>query len=132
MVKISQILSSENITLFVKYALISIFGYGFIFLGLYFLVDFLSFNETTAFMIVYGITYIYLYIIQLKYLFKTEHNWQRLVRFYVAILFFYILANIIYYIGLQLNINYLIASAISIVILMPLRLIVSKLVIFKN
>lgn len=132
MIKISQILSKGNKILLFKYILISICGYGFIFLGLYVLVDFLNLNETTAFMIVYAITYIYLYVVQLKYLFKTQHSWKKLVRFYAAILVFYILANIIYNLGLKLNINYLIASIISVVVLMPLRLIVSKLIVFKN
>lgn len=132
MIKIKQIFSPENKELFVKYVLISIVGYGLIFFGLFVLVELLNINKSVSFLIVYAFTYIYLYAIQLKYLFKTKHNISKLTRFYVSVFIFYLFANIIFNIGLKLNINYLVSNALTIIILMPLRLIVSKLFVFKN
>jgi putative flippase GtrA len=132
MLKIKKILNPENKKLFIKYVLISLIGYSFIFLGLFIFVDILNWNKTISFMIVYAITYVYLYVIQLKYLFKKKHDIYKLIKFYFSIFCFYILANILFNLGLKLNINYLISTTFTIILLMPFRLIVSKLFVFKN
>ncbi len=129
---LKKIFSSENKKLFSRYLLISVLGYSLIFLGIFILIDFLKMNKPIAFSIVYGISYIFLYVVQLKYLFKTSHHPKKLIRFISFILFFYFMANIIYNIGLRLNINYLLSTALTIVILMPFRLIASKWFVFKN
>lgn len=89
-------------------------------------------NKTLAFTLVYGVNYIFLYVVQLRYLFNTEHHIYKLVRFVSFILIFYLLANIIYNIGLKLNINYLLSTALTIIILMPFRFIASKKIVFKS
>lgn len=132
MFKISKILNPENKKLFIKYVLISLISYGFVFSGLILLVDVFNVNKTKAFIIVYAVNYIFLYVVQLRYLFNIEHHIRKLTRFVGFILFFYLLANIIYNIGLKLNINYLLSSALTIVILMPFRLIASKKFVFKS
>jgi len=129
---IKKIFSKENKIFFVKYLLISILGYLFIFLSLFILIDFLKMNKTISFLIVYAINYLFLYVVQLKYLFNTSHHKYKLIRFITFILFFYICANLIYNLGLMLHVNYLISTALTIVILMPFRLITSKLIVFKD
>lgn len=132
MTKFRNILNSENKTLFFKYVFISIISYGFVFTSLIILVDVFNTNKTLAFIMVYFINYLFLYAIQLKYLFKTYHQSKKLIRFVCFILFFYLLSNIIYNIGLILNINYLLSTGLTIVILMPFRLVVSKNFVYKN
>lgn len=132
MLKIKKILNLENKKLFIRYILISLFSYSVVFLGLFLLVDILNWSETISFLIVYGFTYVYLYLVQLKFLFKTKHNISKLLRFYFSVLCFYLIANLLFNLGLKLNIHYLVSSIFSIVILMPFRLIVSKLFVFKN
>lgn len=132
MIKIGNILNLENKKLFIRYILISLISYSIVFIGLYILVDVLNAGKTISFMLVYGFTYIYLYVVQLKFLFKTKHNTFKLIRFYLSVLFFYIVANILFNTALKLNVHYLLSSIISIVILMPFRLIVSKLFVFKD
>lgn len=132
MFKTNRILSQKNKKLFIKYALISIFSYGFVFSGLIILVDFFNVNKTIAFTAVYAVNYLFLYFVQLRYLFNTNHHKDKLIRFIAFILFFYICANLIYNLGLMLNINYLASTALTIIILMPFRLITSKLIVFKD
>jgi len=116
----------------VKYVLISLMGYGFVFVGLFILVDLLRMNEKISFMIIYAISYFFLYTLQLKFLFKKDHDFNKLIKFFFTILFFYICANLIYNLGLQLNLNYLLATGFTIVVLMPLRFMVSKLFVYKD
>ncbi len=132
MFKINRILNKENRLLAIRYILISLLSYGFVFSGLILLVFFLKVSETKAFIIVYGINYIFLYVVQLRYLFRTNHNTYKLIRFIGFVLFFYLCANLMYNLGLYLNLNYLISTAFTIIILMPFRIIISKLFVFKN
>jgi len=132
MLKIKKILNPENKKLFIKYVLISIFSYGFVFSGLIILVDFFNTSKTIAFVVIYAINYLFLYFIQLKYLFNTKHHKYKLFRFIAFILIFYICANLIYNLGLLLHVNYLISTALTIVILMPFRIVTSKLIVFKD
>jgi len=129
---IKQIFSKENKEQILKYIYISIFGYGFVFSGLYVLIDVFNIDKSVAFMVVYGISYLFLYTLQLKYLFKTEHNIYKLLRFCGSLVFFYLCANLFYNIGLWFQINYLWATVLSIIILMPLRFLVAKLFVFKS
>jgi putative flippase GtrA len=126
-----KIIIKETLKQLIKYIKISILGYGFVFGGLYLLVDFFDINKSISFMIVYGISYILLYSIQLKYLFKTTHNKYKLIRFCISIVLFYILANLLFNIGVYFKINYLLSTALTVLILMPLRFLVSKYVVFK-
>ena len=132
MFKIKSIISQENKYIFIKYVLISLLSYGFVFSSLIILVDYFNINKTIAFTMVYLVNYIFLYAVQLKYLFKTYHHSKKLIRYISFILVFYFLANIIYNIGLRLGINYLLSTALTIVILMPFRIITSKRFVFKN
>jgi putative flippase GtrA len=93
---------------------------------------FFNINKSIAFIVIYAVNYFFLYIIQLKYLFKTKHRKNKLIRFISSILFFYFLANIFYNIGLKLELNYLLATSITIVILFPFRLVTSKFIVFKD
>ena len=114
-----------------KYVLISLVGYLYVFFSLYALVDVFKINKSISFMVVYGILYILLYSVQLKYLFNTTHDKYKLIRFCVSIIMFYILANLLYNVGIYLKINYLFSTVLTVAILMPLRFLVSKFVVFK-
>lgn len=115
----------------IRYVVISILSYAYIFVSLFLMVNFLKINETISFMTVYGIAYLLLYSVQLKYLFKKEHNKHKLIRFCLTLLFFYGLANLIYNICIYNNVNYLISTILTIVLLFPLRFIVYKYFVYK-
>lgn len=126
-----SILNLENRKLLVRYILISLFGYGFVFGMLFLLVNFLKVDKSLSFMITYGIWYLFLYLIQLRLLFKVEHAPGKFLRFCLSLLFFYICANIFYNIGIYFKVNYLLSTLITVVILIPFRFLVLKLLVFK-
>ncbi len=83
-------------------------------------------------MIIYGLSYLLLYFLQLKFLFKTSHTKNKLIRFCISIFAFYVLANLLFNIGVYLELNYLISTLVTIVLLFPIRFLVSKFVVFKS
>lgn len=129
---IKYIVKTENKKLILRYILISLLGYGFVFSMLYMLVDIILIDKSISFMIAYGVWYGLLYIIQLKFLFQVKHNMNKFIRFCISLLFFYVCANIFYNIGIYLKIHYLIATTITVIILIPFRFFTLKLVVYKD
>lgn len=129
--KIKEIVS-KNKKLFQRYVLISFFSYAFVFGSLYMLVEIFKLDKSISFMIAYGINYVLLYAVQLRYLFDTEHDTAKFIRFCGSVLFFYGCANLFFNIGLFLELHYLIATIGTIAILMPFRFLVSKVFVFKK
>ncbi|GAA4883757.1 hypothetical protein GCM10023311_02500 [Flaviramulus aquimarinus] len=129
---IKELLSQISKKLVSKYILISLLSYIYVFISLYVLVDIFSFNKKISFIVVYAIAYILLYGVQLKFLFSKRHDNYKLIKYCCSILFFYICANMLYNLGLYLEINYIVSTAITIVILMPLRLIMYTFFVYKD
>lgn len=121
-----------NKKLISRYVLISILSYIFVFAGLYLLVDVYEINKTLAFIIVYGIAYIVLYGVQLKFLYSKSHDNSKLIKYFFSILFFYVCANFLYNFGLFFNLNYIISTALTIMILMPLRLLIYTFFVYGD
>lgn len=121
----------ENKFLITKYITISLGSYLLVFSLLYLFIDVFLVDKSIAFLIAYGLNYLFLYYFQLHFLFGKNHNSKRLIRFVIYILIFYLLANVIFSIGLMLDFNYFLATAITIMILFPIRFIVSKIYVFK-
>lgn len=115
----------------IKYIFISLFGYSFVFISLYILVDNLKTNKSIAFMIVYGVLYLMLYTLQLRLLFKTTHSNSKLIKFCLSLVLFYLLANVLYNTFNYFEINYLISTFITVLILTPFRFIISKFYVYK-
>ncbi len=132
MFNIKKILNAENIKQGYRYILISVISYVYVFLSLYVLVDVLLWAKQLSFIIVYGIAYVLLYTIQLKYLFYKNHNKKKFIKYCITILSFYLLANLLYYIGLKMEINYLVTTVFTILILMPLRFLIYKFFVYKD
>jgi len=130
--EIKQLLNKGNKIFLSRYIIISAIGYSIIFFGLYLFVDILDINKTISFLIVYAINYMFLYMVQLKYLFKTKHNHRKLIRFIIYLATFYLLAICLFTIGTKIGLQYLLATATTIIILFPLRLLILKKVVYKD
>lgn len=128
----TRIINKKNKKLLFKYAVISILSYFYTFSLLYLLIDELGIGKTASFLIVYGSAYLFLYGVQLKFLFSKSHDMAKFSRYLFSILLFYTGANILYNLGLFIGLHYLISTAITIVILMPLRLFVYTLFVYKD
>lgn len=127
-----KIRNRENYKLIEKYSLLSLVGYAYVFSTIFLLVDLLHLNKTLSFFISYGSWYLMLYYLQLRFLFKTTHNNRKLIKFYSSILIFYVIANIIFNVVIFLKIHYLVATLLTVLLLMPLRLIVLKKYVYKD
>ena len=127
-----KILDKKNKKLAIKYILLSLVSYSFVFVGIIFLVEFSGISETMSFIIIYAINYLFLYIAQNKYLFKTKHDPNKLIRFIIYLVVFYILTIILFNTGTKLGLQYLITTALTIIILFPLRLLILKKVVYKD
>ena len=121
-----------NKKLILKYIVISLFSYAFVFVGLFLCIDFLKLNQGLSFIIIYGIAYLLLYGVQLKFLFYKNHDSIKLIRFVLSIIFFYLAANFIYIVGLKVGLHYFLSSAIAIFVLMPLRFLIYNFYVYKN
>lgn len=115
-----------------KYILISATGYIFVFSGLFIFIELFKFNEKLSFCIIYGICYIFLYYIQLKVLFNSQHDHKKFLKFVFYLIFLYLLANLLYNSLNFLNFHYLLSTAISVTILIPIRFIIIKYYVYKN
>ena len=118
--------------LLLKYALISFLSYLYTFSLLYLFVEKWNQNRTLSFLLIYGSAYILLYWIHLRVLFLKQHQNKRLLKYIFSILLFYISANLIYNAGLYLKIHYLLSTALTIVLLMPMRFLFLKFFVYKD
>ncbi len=130
--KTNKFFNKGNKIFLSKYVIISVIGYSIIFFGLYLFVDILNINEMISFMLIYAFNYVFLYTIQLKYLFKTKHSHKKLIRFIIYLVIFYLLAIFLFTIGTKIGLQYLLATGTTIIILFPLRLLILKKVVYKN
>lgn len=128
----SFIHKSQNKTQIKRYVLISLFSYIYIFGMLYLMIDIWKFNKTLSFLLVYGFAYLFLYTVQLKYLFNTQHKNNKLFKFILSILLFYIMSNVFYNLFLFLNINYLVATVFTILLLFPIRFLVLRNIVYRS
>lgn len=122
----------DNKKVFSKYVLISLASYLYVFVSLFIMVDHFKCDEHIAFIIVYGIAYLALYNIHLKYLFFKKHDNKKVFRYGISILIFYVLVNVIYNLTLYSGVNYLFSTAISVIVLIPIRFLTYKYFVYKN
>ena len=132
MLNLKQALKRENLKQGYRYTLISIFSYEYVFVSLYLLVDVFNWNKQLSFLVVYGIAYLLLYTIQLNFLFFKSHDKRKFLKYCFVILSFYLIANLLYFIGLKFGVHYLITTVLTIFVLMPLRFIVYKYFVYKD
>ena len=117
---------------YLRYFGISLISYLYTLSGLFLLIEFLEINEVVSFILVYGSAYLFLYTVQLKYLFNKKHNNKKLLRYLISIISFYILANVLYNLGLILNFSYILSAILSMGILIPILSIVYKYFVYKD
>src|SRR5690606_31420128 len=125
-------LQLKNLTLIKKYALISVISYVYIFFSLFLLIDIFNFNKRISFIVIYGLAYIFLYIAQLRFLFNKKHHKSKFYKYIFSILLFYIFANLFFNLGLYFKLNYLLATVVTVIILMPIRFLVYKNYVYMD
>lgn len=126
-----SIIAVENFYQLVKYGLISIVGYVSILALMFVFVTVLNFNQVWSFVGVYLLAYLAEYFINLKYLFYKNHSWAIVLKFVLHILFFIGCGSVVFRLFIDLNFNYLVATILTAIALLPVRFFAHKLMVFR-
>ncbi len=129
--KIKKLCSKEFLSIIWRYGLISVIGYVYVFTLMYVLVDVYSINESVAFLLIYGTLYLFLYVAQLKFVFKKEHTKNTSIRFILSILLYYTVGNLLFNLFVYLGFAYLMATIITLLVQVPFKFFFSKKIVFK-
>ncbi|MCK5510475.1 GtrA family protein [Candidatus Parcubacteria bacterium] len=115
-----------------KYGLVTIFGYIFLFLSTLFFVEILRCSKIFSYFISITIIYISTYFIYTKFVFDTQSNKKRILKFCIYLIIFWFINNIFFNLLIEyLNIHYLLAIICNIVFLGLIRFLVLRTWIFK-
>lgn len=120
----------ENFIL-VKYVLISASVYIYILGTLFILVDLFNIKKLLAYVLVYATAYILEYTISLRFVFKEQHRWLKMIKFITYITAFLGISTLLFQVLLVFNIHYLIATLLVAFLLMPFRFFVNKYWVYK-
>ena len=122
----------DNIYQISKYLGVSVVMYVSIFLVMYFAIDIIGISEINAYVITYTFAYVADYLINLRYLFYSDHSWLTVLKYLTHILFFMALGSVIFKLLLLTNMHYLIATLMSAAALFPFRFLAHKLLVFRD
>jgi putative flippase GtrA len=120
----------ENFIL-IKYVLTSASVYIYILGALFILVDLLSLNKVLAYVLVYATAYILEYTITLRFVFKEQHRWLKVIKFITYVAVFLLISTLLFKLFLSFNIYYLIATLLVALLLMPVRFFVNKYWVYR-
>lgn len=124
---------SENFYQLCKYCLTSVVSIGFLFGFNYFLTDLLKFDPRVGYFISITTTYAFIYLASSGFIFEKKMSVRTAKSFLVYVLVFWSLNNIFFNLIYHFfNINYLVITAINIVLFFPLRFFSQKHLVFKD
>jgi len=107
---------------FFRYGIASIFSYTIIFGGTYLLTDVIGLVANISYLISLSLSYVFLFIVGPTYIFKRQIEDNRLGRFLIHIIFFWVMNNVVFNaIFYNTKIHYLLIIIINIAIFAPIR-----------
>lgn len=116
-----------------RYGIVSLLGYMFVLGTLTFSVEILHIPPKFAYPLIYLAVYIFEYISNIKYIFNSKHSKNTLFRYISYLLLLYITNNLLFFVlEEKLSINHTIAAAFVIALLLPVRFLTQKFLIFKS
>lgn len=126
-----QYWNPDNRNYLLRYVGISLYGYAFVFLGMYVLVDLLALDEQLSFLIIYAALYVQLYYLQLVVLNRKQHNRTRLLRYVLSIGLFYLVGQLLFALFTHWQLQYLWATAATLIIMFPIKFLATRYVIYR-
>jgi putative flippase GtrA len=115
----------------VRYFSISISMYMLILAGMYFLVDQLEIDKIISYIIISSFSYIFEYMLTLLFVFPGHHQWLKVLKFLIHTSFFIAIGTLIYEALLVMQVQYLLATFIAALLLLPLRYISNKYFVYR-
>lgn len=120
----------NSVMTLVRYLSVSIGVYVFILTGMYVLVDWLRINKIFSYIIVYVCAYLVEYMMTLMFVFREAHRWVKVLKFIAHTLIFLILGTLLFRALLDWHIQYLAATILVALLLLPLRFISNKYFVY--
>lgn len=114
-----------------KYVGLSLGAYGVVFLSIYVLTDLFGLNPSASFFITYFFTYIWCFFAQSS-IFSVERSRKNAIKFVLHILVFFGFSNVVFNLLLGREVQYLLATGLTILIVFPLRFLSSKYLVFND
>lgn len=123
--------SKSSLITLIKYFSVSIAVYLLILGGMYWLVDWLKLGKIESYLIVYLCAYVTEYVVTLKFVFHSNHQSLKVFKFIVHTSISIILGTFFYDGLLGINVNYLLATFLTALILLPLRFFSNKYFVYR-
>ncbi len=121
----------EYATQTVKYILISLFGYSYVFIMMYVLKGLYRVHASLAYVLVYLSVYAIDYYVTSRYLFKTKSDVNKITKYIIYLVVFFAVSNVIFNALVFFRLHYLIATFAVVVLLFPARFLTNKFIVFK-
>lgn len=116
-----------------KYGLVTAVSYVILLAGSYFLVEKLQYEPGVSYFIMISLVYIGVYVAYTKFVFAVSFSRKRMVRFGLVLAAIWIANNLFFNImNIALNIPYLAAILLNIVIFGAVRFFIQRNFVFKN
>ena len=115
----------------VRYFLVSASVYIFILVAMYILVDWLHVDQVASYLLVYASAYVAEYLTTLIFVFRREHAWNKLVKFFVNVLAFLAIGATLFKWLTSNQFDYLSATLGVAVILLPFRFLSNKYFVYR-
>lgn len=117
----------------IKYGLITFLSYVFLASATYVLVEILSFPSDLAYLIALTLTYIGVFVAQLKYIFKTVFSRKKMVKYIIVIIIFWSFNNLFFnFLTKVFLMHYFLAVVLNIVLLGFFRFYIQRNFVFKD
>jgi putative flippase GtrA len=129
--RLGEMVLALNFRLIVKYLSVSIAMYLAVLLSMYVLVEVLGLFKTLAYVVTYLSAYVLDYLVNLRFLFYRDHSWTRVGKYVLQIAVFLVVGALIFRFLIAFEVNYLIATLMTAIVLMPLRFFAYKLIVFR-
>lgn len=125
--------NKKNYCQLIKYVLVTVVSYIFLFVGTYLLVEFYNINPGLVYFILITIIYLGVYVSYTKYVFEDTFNHKTASRFMVASIIIWLMNNaffgLLFYV---IKINYLIVITLNLIVLGLIRFSIQKFFVFKK
>ena len=121
----------KNIRQITAYLTVSVAMYVSIFVVMYIAVDIIGISEMNAYVATYICAYIADYLINLRYLFGRDHSLPTVFKYLIHVAFFLGCGSIVFKSLIIINIHYLGATLLTAIVLLPLRFLAHKYLVFR-
>lgn len=115
----------------VRYFSVSMGIYIFILVSMYVLVEWIEMEKVSSYLLVYICAYLAEYVLTILMVFRSSHNWKKVIKFIIHTVFFLAIGTLLFRIMLYLEMNYLIVTFAVAILLLPFRFLSNKYLIYR-